>query len=180
MLSKIIDNITFENIFYYIFIIAFALFFINKTALNFNIIIYILIAIGGIFVWNYYKQQKQTEFIKKNEHINLDIDPIKYSKIYDIINDLEQIKLSNEYAYNEVIRNITLFFKTDEDKLKISYRNEILNNLTSITLTLPIKLDSYLYNIINEIRDELNSYIINLKDTEKLPILKSNKQFEIY
>ena len=52
-----------------------------------------------------------------------------------------------------------MFYNTSNNKFKLELKTEILNNLLSLVLTLPIHLDPQLQIIIKEMEIELNKYI---------------------
>jgi len=159
MIKKLINNINYKNIFYYLFIIIFILFVIKNLNLEFNNIIYIILTIFCIYLYNIYDLETKQEIIDNNKDINLNISPIDYSNLYNIINNLQSISSNNLYVYNEILKYIKMFYNTSNNKFKLELKTEILNNLLSLVLTLPIHLDPQLQIIIKEMEIELNKYI---------------------
>ena len=159
MLKKLINNINYKNIFYYLFIIIFILFVIKNLNLEFNNIIYIILVIFCIYLYNIYDLETKQEIIDNNKEFDLNINPLDYSNLYYIINNLQSISSNNLYVYNEILKYIKMFYNTSNNTFKLELKTEILNNLLSLVLTLPIHLDPQLQLIIKEMELELNKYI---------------------
>jgi len=184
MLSKILNNITYDNIFYYIFIISTILLIIKKLNLDFNIIIYILIILALLYIYNIYILEEDVKTIDENKYINIGVDILEYKELYNILQNLGELKEYNSYTYNEILRYVKLFFNTDQLELRIAYKTEIINNLTSMIITIPIHLDKLLYSIIRNIDKELKKYIhisdLNYNKLINYSALSYNKNFTIY
>lgn len=179
MIKKLINNIDFKNVFYYLFIIVFILFSIKNLGIEFNNIIYIIIIVFSIYLYNIYDLENKQEIIDNNKEIDINISPIEYSNLFNIINNLREISSYNLYVYNEILKYIKLFYNTSNNKYKIQLKTEILNNLDSLILTLPIHLDSNLQIIIKEMKIELDKYIeiddnINSINTYNLLYMNNN------
>ena len=175
MLYDVINKLSYSNIFNYSGIILLILLLINKLEINIYSIILILIIIFIIYLYIIYNSEKEDIIYKNIEY--LDIDKLKYIKIYNIVNELYNIKEYNIYSYKEVLKYIKLFCDSNDNNFKIEYMNEILNILSSMVITLPINLDIYLQNIIIKLKEELKK---DVKISIYLRSEKYDKNFSIY
>lgn len=151
-LNKIIKNIlNNNNIFYYISIIIIILFLVKQLNINISYI-FLLILIIILFII-YYSYNLDKQYIIPN------IDSYKYNKILDIYEKIFLIKDYNEYAFDESIINLKLFLNEQNTLQKKEYKAQILNNLQSIIISLPIQLDKYFYKYLNMLNNELEKYI---------------------
>ena len=90
MLYDVINKLSYSNIFNYSGIILLILLLINKLEINIYSIILILIIIFIIYLYIIYNSEKEDIIYKNIEY--LDIDKLKYIKIYNIVNELYNIK----------------------------------------------------------------------------------------
>jgi len=179
MIKLVIENITSKNLFYYLFIIFMTIFIIKKLDIPLHNIIYLVLILVGIYLYNIYILENNKDIIQKNKNIEIDLDPIEYNNLYIIIKNLEEISIYNMFVYNEVLKYIKMFFQYPNNDFKIMLKKEILNNLSSLIITLPLHLDDKLQIIIEEIEVELDKYIIPNK-TNLVDLKQFNKNYDNY
>ena len=146
----IINSITKNDIFYSIIIIIIVLFILNNFNISLNNYLYILIIIILLLIYKYHNNETLKLFNKKLNMFNLKIDNNKYNNIIIILNNIHKYKIYNEYAFENAIHYINLFI--NHDKNNLLYLNKILNNITSMTITIPIKYHNEIYYNINKLK----------------------------
>jgi len=179
MIKLVIENITNKNLFYYLFIIFTTIFIIKKLNITLSHIIYITLILISIYLYNVYILENKKDIIQENKNIKINLDPIEYNNLYIIIKKLEEISIYNIFVYNEILKYIKMFFQQSNNNFKIILKKEILNNLSSLIITLPLHLDYKLELIMEQMEIELDKYITPSK-TNLVDLKQFNKNYDNY